>query len=44
MRYADWDERFEDPENAQIWETGWDNDDTSDKFSAELKAKLAKKK
>lgn len=42
--YADWDERLEDPENAQIWVTSWDNDDVSDKFSAALRARLAEKK
>jgi hypothetical protein len=38
---ADWNERMEDPEDGRIWETSWDSEDVSDRFSAELKHRLA---
>lgn len=36
-----WNERMEDPEDGRIWETSWDSEDVSDRFSAELKHRLA---
>ena len=40
---ADWDEQLEDPEDANIWESNWDDNNTSDAYTQSLKANLDSK-
>ncbi|CAL5223163.1 g5634 [Coccomyxa viridis] len=37
----DWDERLEDPKNAQLWDNSWDDDKLDDNFARQLREQLA---
>lgn len=37
----DWDERQEDPKNAELWDNSWDNDRLDDNFARQLREQLA---
>lgn len=39
---ADWTKADEDPVDNQLWEDEWDDDDTADDFSKQLRAELEK--
>lgn len=39
---ADWDKSKEEPQNANLWEQDWDDDDMGDDFAVRLKQELAK--
>ena len=41
---ADWGEQLEDPEDARIWESNWDDEDVKDSFSKTLGAQLAQRR
>ena len=38
----EWGVDKEDPDDLQVWEEDWDDDDVEDDFSNQLKAELAK--
>lgn len=38
----DWDKSKEEPQNANLWEQDWDDDDMGDDFAVRLKQELAK--
>jgi len=38
----EWGKESEDPDDLQVWEEDWDDDDVEDDFSNQLKTELAK--
>ena len=38
---SDWDERQEDPKNADLWDKSWDDDRLDDEFARQLREQLA---